>query len=97
MGIQETACVTVTVTAVNDPPVGLDDTFNVDQDSDVNFLDVLNNDSSAPDTGETLKVTAIGSTTTSNGGTVSIATDGIGRELSNQPPATRVPIPSPTR
>ncbi len=78
MGIQETASVTVTVTAVNDPPVGLDDTFNVDQDSDVNFLDVLNNDSSAPDTGETLKVTAVGTSTTSNGGAVSIATDGSG-------------------
>ncbi len=47
-GIQESASVTVTVTPVNDPPVGLDDTFNVDQDSGDNFLDVLDNDSSAP-------------------------------------------------
>jgi cyclophilin family peptidyl-prolyl cis-trans isomerase len=78
-GIQQTATVTVTVQAVNDPPTGIDDVFSVDQDSGNNFLNVLANDSSAPDTGETLKVTGLTpSGTTAEGATISVAPDGAG-------------------
>jgi uncharacterized protein (TIGR03382 family) len=54
-----TATVTVTVTPVNDPPDAVNDTFEVDEDSGATALDVLANDSTAPDTGETLTVTAV--------------------------------------
>lgn len=77
-GIQESASVTVTVSPVNDPPVGVNDTLNVEVDSGDNFLDVLANDTSGPDTGETLVVTDVGSATTSNGGSVSVASNGSG-------------------
>lgn len=73
-GIQENGTVTVTVTSVNDAPTAVDDTFNVDQNSSANTLDLLGNDSIAPDTGESLIITAVG--TTSNGGTVSISGNG---------------------
>lgn len=73
-GVQESGSVTVTVTPVNDLPTGVDDTFNVDQNSSNNTLDVLANDSIAPDTGETLNVIDVSSP--SNGGTVTIASDG---------------------
>ncbi len=73
-GIQEDATVTVSVTAVNDPPTGLADTFNVNQNSTVNALDVLSNDTIAPDTGEVLTVTNVGSS--SQGATVTVAGDG---------------------
>ncbi|MFK8115508.1 MAG: tandem-95 repeat protein [Rubripirellula sp.] len=73
-GIQETGSVTVTVTAVNDLPTGVDDTFNVDQNSADNTLDVLTNDSIAPDSGETLNVIDV--STPSAGGTVTISSDG---------------------
>ncbi len=71
-----TATVTVTVTPVNDPPTGVADTFSVPADSGANTLDVLANDSSAPDEGETLTVTAV--TQPASGGTVSVAPDGSG-------------------
>lgn len=78
-GIQQTATVTVTVQAVNDPPVGIADELTVNQDSGNNFLNVLNNDSSLPDVGETLKVTGLTpSGTTANGASISIAPDGVG-------------------
>ncbi|GAB4212592.1 MAG: hypothetical protein OHK0022_48640 [Roseiflexaceae bacterium] len=57
--------VTITVTASNDPPTATPDTFSVAEDSGANTLDVLANDSSVPDTGETL--TVIGVTPASNG------------------------------
>ena len=82
-GIQEDATVTVSVTAVNDPPTGTDDTFNVDQNSTDNTLDVLGNDSIAPDTGETLSISGVGSS--SAGGSVSVAGDGL--SLNYTPPA----------
>ncbi|WP_146515012.1 Ig-like domain-containing protein [Rubripirellula amarantea] len=69
-GIQQDASVTVTVTGVNDPPTGVADSVTVDQNSTNNTLDVLANDSSAPDTGETLTITAV--STPNNGGTVTI-------------------------
>lgn len=78
-GIQQTATVTVTVESVNDPPSGGDDSITVDQNSGNNFLNVLANDTSDPDTGETLKVARIQPNgTTSAGATISIAPDGAG-------------------
>ncbi|WP_436714567.1 tandem-95 repeat protein [Roseiconus lacunae] len=82
-GAQATATVTVTVNAVNDPPTGVDDSFNIDANSSNNTLDVLANDSIDPDSGETLTVTAVSST--SDGGTVTIASGGTG--LNYTPPA----------
>ncbi|GAA4457732.1 Ig-like domain-containing protein [Novipirellula rosea] len=74
-GIQEDATVTVTVTPVNDPPTATDDSFDVDQGSTATPLDVLLNDLITPDTGETLKVTAVQGTT-AKGGTVTISQNG---------------------
>jgi hypothetical protein len=75
-GIQETATVTVNVTSVNDPPTGVNDNLNVNRNAAETFLNVLANDSAAPDTGETLRVVAVG--TSSKGGMVTIATNGTG-------------------
>ena len=72
-GVQEDASVTVTVNPVNDPPVAVSDSFQVDQDSSDNSLDVLSNDSIAPDAGETLIVTQV---TSASNGTVSVSNDG---------------------
>ncbi len=85
-GVQETVPVTVTVTGVNDPPVGVDDTFIVDAGSGANSLDVLANEVSAAEEGETLTVTAV--TTPTNGGTVTIASDGL--SVNYTPPASFV-------
>jgi uncharacterized protein (TIGR03382 family) len=71
-----TATVTVTVGAVNDPPTGVADTFPVPGGSGPTTLDVLANDSSAPDSGETLVVTAV--TQPTSGGTVTVSPDGTG-------------------
>ncbi|MBN1206473.1 MAG: tandem-95 repeat protein [Myxococcaceae bacterium] len=75
-GGTDTATVTVTVTPVNDPPTGVADTFSVPANSGATTLDVLANDSSAPDTGETLTVTAV--TQPATGGSVSVAPGGTG-------------------
>jgi large repetitive protein len=60
-----TGRVAVTVTSINDVPTAVGDTASVTEDSDPNPIDVLSNDSSAPDLGETLSVTAV--TTPANG------------------------------
>ncbi|MFU7561922.1 Ig-like domain-containing protein [Roseiconus sp. JC912] len=73
-GAQDTATVTVTVTAVNDPPTGVADSFNVDSNSTNNSLDVLANDSIDPDENETLTITAVNSGT--SGASVSVASGG---------------------
>ncbi len=73
-GVQNTVPVTVTVTAANDPPVGVDDTFTVDAGSGATTLDVLANEMQTADPGETLTVTAV--TATSSGGTVTITDNG---------------------
>lgn len=65
-----TATVTVTVTPVNDNPTASNDTATVAEDSNATVIDVLANDSSAPDTGETLTVTAV---TQPANGTVTLA------------------------
>lgn len=73
-GAEQTATVTASVTPVNDPPTAVDDTRAVDADSSNNRLDVLTNDSSLPDSSETLTVTAVGTPTA--GGTVTIESGG---------------------
>ncbi len=72
-GRSATATVTVTVSSVNDAPTATDDTYDVLKGSSAKTLTVLTNDSIAPDTGETLTITAV--TQGSQGGTVQIATD----------------------
>jgi len=54
-----TATVSITVTPVNDDPTANNDSFSVDEDSGANTLDVLANDTCAPDTGETLTITGV--------------------------------------
>jgi large repetitive protein len=55
----DSAAVSVTVTAVNDAPTAAADSFRLNQDSSGNSLAVLSNDSSAPDGGETLTISAV--------------------------------------
>ncbi|MCA9140285.1 MAG: tandem-95 repeat protein [Planctomycetales bacterium] len=74
-GAQDIATVTVTVTPVNDPPTGVDDTFDVVEGTTANRLEVLSNDSISPDTGETLSVTSV--TGNSSGSTVAVSSDGL--------------------
>jgi len=73
-GVQDDGTVTVTVTAVNDPPTAVADEFTVDEDSINNTLDLLGNDLIAPDSGESLTITSVDSP--SAGGTATIAGDG---------------------
>lgn len=73
-GVQENVSVTVTVQGVNDPPTGVDDTFDVDSDSGVNTLNVLANEQGTADPGETLTISGVSATT--NGGTAVIANNG---------------------
>ena len=75
-GLTDTATVTLTVAEVNDPPVATNDTATVAEESDETTINVVANDTTGPDTGETISVTAVG--TTSNGGTVSLAAGGQG-------------------
>lgn len=82
-GGEQTATVNVTVTAVNDRPSAVNDSFEVVGGSSQNQLDVVANDSSDPDASETLLVTAVGST--SKGGTVTIG--GGGAHVVYTPPA----------
>lgn len=73
--ISNVATVTINVNAVNDAPTAVDDSFDVDENSADNDLDVLDNDSGGPGEGnDVLTIVAVSSTT--NGGTVSIAADG---------------------
>lgn len=67
-GGSDTITVNVTVNAQNDNPTAADDTPTVQENSTDNTLDVLANDSGAPDSGETLTITAVG--TPDNGGSV---------------------------
>ena len=73
-GGTDTIIVNVNIAPQNDPPDAVDDTPTVNEDSVNNTLDVLNNDTDAPDSGETLTITAVGAT--NNGGTaINNATD----------------------
>jgi VCBS repeat-containing protein len=69
-----TATVTMTVTGVNHAPTANNDTFGVPKSSTSNTLDVLANDTTTPDTGETLHVTDIPTKPTH--GTVTIGANG---------------------
>jgi VCBS repeat-containing protein len=74
-GGTDTATVTVQITGSNDPPIAVNDTATVVEESTDNTIDVLANDSIAPDDTGTLVITAVG--TASAGGTVEIAQDGL--------------------
>jgi MYXO-CTERM domain-containing protein len=54
-----TSVISITVAEQNDPPTAANDTLAVDEDAGATAVNVLANDSSAPDTGETLSVTAV--------------------------------------
>jgi hypothetical protein len=69
--VTETAA--INITPVNDPPTAVNDQLLVQKDSIDNLLDVLANDSIAPDRDETLRITAIG---TASYGTVRIDPSG---------------------
>ena len=70
-GGTDVATVTVSVTPVNDDPTVTDDSITVQQDSSATTVSVLSNDSSAPDVGESLTVSAVGAS--ANGGITAIA------------------------
>ncbi len=71
-GGSDTASVTITVNPVNDDPAAQDDLFVAPENSVNNVLDVRDNDTDAPDSGETLTIVALG--TPDQGG--SATTDG---------------------
>ncbi|MFO0902620.1 MAG: tandem-95 repeat protein [Pirellulales bacterium] len=68
-----TATATVTVQPVNDPPTAVADSKSVSMNSTSNILDVLANDLQTPDSGETLRVTAV---STPTNGTASVGPNG---------------------
>lgn len=70
----DSATVIVQVANVNDDPSAVNDSLTVTQNTSNNLLDVLLNDDDAPDVGETLTVTAVG--TLSSGGSATVAPDG---------------------
>jgi cyclophilin family peptidyl-prolyl cis-trans isomerase len=75
LGEQAIATVTVNVQPVNDPPQAVNDSLTA-AGGQTTSLDVLGNDSTNPDTGETLAITSIGSSgttgTSANGATLTI-------------------------
>ncbi|MFO0868679.1 MAG: tandem-95 repeat protein [Pirellulales bacterium] len=73
-GGTSTGTVTVTVSNVASPPVATADTITVSEDSDTTTINVLANDTTGGDSGETLTITQVG--TTDKGGTVAIAAGG---------------------
>jgi outer membrane protein OmpA-like peptidoglycan-associated protein len=72
-GGNDTATVTVTVSGANDPPTSDDDTATVAEDSSANIINVLGNDTIAPDVGETLTVLSV---TQPANGTAAVGTGG---------------------
>jgi hypothetical protein len=69
----ETKTVHLTVNAVNDGPISIDDTSSTNEDTKV-AIDVLNNDSDI-DTGDTLTIIKIDGQNASNGQTITITDD----------------------
>ncbi|MDV7214265.1 Ig-like domain-containing protein, partial [Azotobacter beijerinckii] len=57
--LTDVGTLTIAVGPVNDAPDATDDSFTVAEDSGATVLNLLANDSFAPDTGETLTVTAV--------------------------------------
>jgi subtilisin family serine protease/subtilisin-like proprotein convertase family protein len=86
LGGMDTATVTVTVTSVNDAPTAANDDFMVIAGTANQILDVLDNDRSNPDSGETLSIisftdpTGGGSLNVGTGGTSLLYTPGFGFE-----------------
>ena len=76
-----TALVTISVTAVNDPPVAVDDLFTVVKGAEVT-LQLLDNDSILPDANESLTITSVSEPTA--GGDVQIDTGN--QQVIYQPP-----------
>jgi hypothetical protein len=74
-GGSDTATVSITVTAVNDDPTAVNDSTEVMQNSSATTIDVLANDSSAPDGPETLTISAV---TQPPNGTVAITSGATG-------------------
>ncbi|HKO96858.1 MAG TPA: Ig-like domain-containing protein [Pyrinomonadaceae bacterium] len=74
-GGSDTATVNITVTCVNDNPDAVDDSATVAEDSGANAINVLANDTAAPDTGETLTITTV---TQGSNGSVAITGGGTG-------------------
>ncbi len=68
------AMVTMTITPQNDNPTAVNDSATVVEDSSSNHVNVLGNDSIAPDTGETLTVLSV--TQGNKGGTVVLGAGG---------------------
>lgn len=64
---------TITITPINDQPTAANDTASVGKNSVANRITVLANDSSAPDTGETLTITTV---TQGTRGSVAIVSGG---------------------
>ena len=74
-GLTDTATVTLNVTESNDnPTAGADNATVAEDTADPITINVLVNDSFAPDTGETLTVTAVSNA--SNGGTIAVGPGG---------------------
>ncbi len=75
-GEEQIATISMAVTNVNDAPVATNDSLSATKNSSAITLDVLANDTLGVDagSGETLRVTAIG--TGSQGGTITIGTNG---------------------
>ncbi len=76
-GVRLSATVTVQVTDINDPPIALNDTFTVFENSTNNVLEVLANDNSGVDdsTSESLRVTSVSSG--SAGGAITLGPSGL--------------------
>jgi VCBS repeat-containing protein len=78
-GLSDTATVFVNVTEANDNPTAVNDLFTITEDNTLddindNIINVLGNDSFAPDTGETLTVTGVSNVRP--GATVTVGTGG---------------------
>ncbi len=74
--------VQITVNPVNDPPTAVNDRLNVTKNSTTNNLNVLANDSMAPDAGEQLTITAV---TAASHGNVAVVFGGAGLTYTPQP------------
>jgi large repetitive protein len=81
-GGTDTATVTVNVTPVNDPPTANDDSAMVLEDSGATVIDVLGNDTIAPDAGEILTIMSV---TQPANGTVVITGNGTGLTFQPSP------------
>lgn len=85
LGEQAIATVTVNVQPVNDPPQAVNDNLTA-VGGQTTSIDVLGNDSTSPDTGESLAITSVGTSGTStHGATLTITNSGT--RVAYTPPA----------